>query len=154
MKISTPFLRSAYNYDRDAASDEAGLKCEDVSRTKQSFADEADINTIVRNFGLTGSLPDNYNPPQYGDFEGIADYQSALNAVIAADDAFMQMPPNLRERFHNNPQNLIEFLASENNYEEAVSLGLVQARSGEQKLDPNPKDSGQQASPKGAAGEP
>jgi len=154
MKSSVPFLRSPFNYDRDAASDESGLKCEDVSLTKQSFADECDINTIVRNFGLTGSLPDNYKPPQYGDFEGVADYQSALNAVIAADDAFMLMPPNLRERFHNNPQHLIEFLASENNYEEAVSLGLVQARSAEHKLDPNGSPLGQQASPKGAAGEP
>lgn len=125
--FSSPVLRSAFNYDRDAASLESGLACLDPSRTQQNFAEETDINTIVKRFNLTGELPSNFRAPQYGDFDGVADYQSALNQVIAANDAFMSMPAGLRARFHNNPQNLIEFLSREENREEAVKLGLLKA---------------------------
>lgn len=124
-KMFYPFVRSAYNYDRDAVSRETGVICEDESLTKQSFRDECDINTIVRNFGLTGQLPSDVRMPQYGDFTGISDYQSALNAVIAADDAFMELPAELRARFHHDPQHLLEFLANDANREEAQRLGLI-----------------------------
>ncbi|AXH75890.1 MAG: internal scaffolding protein [Microviridae sp.] len=124
--MSVPFVRSPYNYDRDLASAESALDCSgSPSLAKQSFADECDINTIVRNFGLTGQLPDNVTAPQYGDFEGIFDYQSALNAVIAAEDSFMAMPADLRARFHNSPQALLEFVSNDSNRDEAVKLGLV-----------------------------
>lgn len=150
--IRKMFLRTPYNYDVDAVSDETGLKCEDVSLTKQSFRDECDINTIVRNFGLTGELPDNVRVPQYGDFTGISDYQSAMNAVIAADAAFMELPAELRARFHNDPQALLEFVSNDNNYDEAVKLGLV-VPSGQRDLDSKVSPSSQEASPKGAVGE-
>lgn len=128
MAKASVFVRAPYNYDMGAVSDETGLLCEDVSLTKQSFAEECDINTIVRNFGLTGKLPDNYSPPQYGDFEGIFDYQSALNSVIAAERSFMELPAHIRARFHNNPQALLEFVSNEDNLEEAVKLGLALER--------------------------
>lgn len=121
-----PFVRTPFNYDRDEASIASGLACQDPSRTQQNFAEESDINTIVKRFNLTGELPSNFRAPQYGDFDGIADYQSALNQVMAANDAFMSMPAGLRARFHNNPQNLIEFLSREENRDEAVRLGLLQ----------------------------
>ena len=42
--------------DMDEASVEAGLECKDDSLAVQSQRDEADINTIVRRFGLSGEL--------------------------------------------------------------------------------------------------
>ena len=112
-KFVPVFLRTGNNYDMGAVSDETGLLCEDASLTKQSFAEECDINTIVRNFGLTGKLPDNFAPPQYGDFEGIFDYQSALNSVIKAQESFMELPAHIRARFHNDPQALLEFVSKD-----------------------------------------
>ena len=47
-KFVPVFLRAFNNYDMGAVSDETGLRCEDASLTKQSFAEECDINTIVR----------------------------------------------------------------------------------------------------------
>lgn len=123
------FLRTPYNYDVDAVSNETGLDCSDSpSLAKQSFADECDINTIVRNFGLTGQLPDPVRPPQYGDFEGIFDYQTALNAVIAADAAFMEMNADVRARFHNDPALFVDFCSNPANAEEMVKLGLAVER--------------------------
>ena len=120
-----PFLRTPYNYDTDAASNESGLHCEDVSLAQQHFKDECDINNILRQFNITGLLPENTLSPQYGDFTGVQDYHSALNQVIAAEDEFMALPATLRARFNNDPAKLIEFLNNPENKNEAVSLGLI-----------------------------
>ena len=122
-----PFLRTPYNYDVDKASDETGLACPDPSLAQQNFKDESDINYIVRQFGLTGELPGQTISPQYGDFTGVLDYHSAVNAVLAAQDEFMDLPAQMRSRFDNDPAKLIDFLQNEENREEAIKLGLVAA---------------------------
>jgi phage internal scaffolding protein len=125
MTKKVPFLRSPYNYDTDAASNESGLHCEDASLTQQHFKDETDINNILRQFNITGLLPEAPLSPRYGDFTGVVDYHSALNQVIAAEDQFMGLPATLRARFENDPALLIEFLNNPENLDEAISLGLV-----------------------------
>lgn len=120
-----PFLRTPYNYDVDKVSDETGLVCPDPSLAQQNFKDESDINYIVRQFGLTGQLPGQTISPQYGDFTGVLDYHSAVNAVLAAQDEFMDLPAQMRARFDNDPAKLIDFLGDEQNREEAIKLGLV-----------------------------
>lgn len=125
-EIKVPFLRTAYNYDMMAVSNDTGLFCNpEEGMTQQQFAEEADINTIVRRFGLTGELPENVRVPQYGDFTGIADYKDAMNAVRAADEAFMELPAEVRYKFANDPQRLLEFVADGKNREEAQKLGLL-----------------------------
>ena len=123
-----PFLRTPYNYDVDKVSDETGLACPDPSLAQQNFKDETDINFIVRQFGLTGELPGKPLSPQYGDFTGVLDYHSAVNAVLAAQDDFMELPAHMRSRFNNDPAELIDFLSKEENREEATKLGLVAAK--------------------------
>jgi phage internal scaffolding protein len=120
-----PFLRTPYNYDTDAASNESGLHCEDASLAQQHYKDECDINNILKQFNITGQLPEGALSPQYGDFTGIGDYHSALNRVIAAEDEFMALPADLRARFENDPAQLIEFLDKSENIDEAIKLGLV-----------------------------
>jgi len=128
MKITAPFLRTPYNYDTNAASNESGVHCEDASLAQQHFKDECDINNILRQFNITGLLPESPLSPRYGDFTGIGDYQSALNAVIAAEDGFMALPADIRSRFMNDPAMLIDFLADESNRAEAEKLGLVEPK--------------------------
>lgn len=121
-----PFLRTAYNYDRDKASDESGLDCSvEPSLTQQSFRDECDINVLVARFGLGAPLPQGLVAPVFGDFSGVDDYQSALNSIMAADEKFMMMPAAVRSRFGNDPQQFVEFCSDDRNLEEAVKLGLV-----------------------------
>lgn len=120
-----PFLRTEFNYDVDQASAESALHCLEPSLAQQNSKDECDINEIVRRFGVTGVLPQNMNPPQYGDFTEITDYQSALHAVRDAESRFMDMPADLRARFQNDPGELINFLHNENNRTEAQTLGLI-----------------------------
>lgn len=123
--MEVPFLRTPYNYDRDAASDESGLSCEDESLAIQSAAEEADINTIVRRFGLTGQLPSGVAMPRYGDFSNLPDFHTAMNMVRQAQEGFMNVPAEIRARFGNDPQQLMQFLEDDRNRDEAVKLGLV-----------------------------
>ena len=119
------FIRNPYNYDTNLASEESALYCEDPSRTKQSFKEECDINTILKRFNITGQVPVGPLQPQYGDFSGVIDYQTALNAVIAAQDSFNALPATLRNRFANDPAAFVDFCSDESNREEMIRLGLV-----------------------------
>uniref|UniRef100_UPI0040478447 hypothetical protein n=1 Tax=Algoriphagus sp. TaxID=1872435 RepID=UPI0040478447 len=119
------FIRTPYNYDTNLASEESALYCEDPSRTKQSFKEECDINTILKRFNITGQLPVGPLQPQYGDFSGVVDYQTALNAVIAAQESFNALPATLRNRFANDPAAFVDFCSDESNREEMIRLGLV-----------------------------
>lgn len=119
------FIRNPYNYDTNLASEESALYCEDPSRTKQSFKEECDINTILKRFNVTGQLPVGPLQPQYGDFSGVFDYQTALNAVIAAQESFNALPAMLRNRFANDPAAFVDFCSDESNREEMIRLGLV-----------------------------
>ncbi len=119
------FVRAPYNYDGDAVSDETGFKCDEPSMAQQQFKEESDINEIVRKFGVTGELPSNIRAPQYGDFTGIFDYHSAMNAVVAARDSFNAMPAEVRARFDNDPAAFVEFCSDEANRDEAKKLGLL-----------------------------
>lgn len=119
------FLRTPFNYDSNAASDESGLACKDVSLAKQQFADECDINTIARNFGLSGELPVGVRMPTSGDFSQVMDFQTAMNAVVAARESFDAMPARVRARFHNDPAEFIAFCDDPENRPEALKLGLI-----------------------------
>lgn len=115
---------SAYD-NHDARSTETGLACLDPSLTQQQFKDDADINFIVDRFMKTGHLPDPVSMPQYVDYEGIFDFQSAMNVVRAADENFMRMDAKVRSRFNNSPQEFLDFFANPANADEAVRLGLA-----------------------------
>lgn len=112
--------------DFEARSDETGLGPFEPTRTKQSFKDECDINTIVRRFGVTGELPQGVRVPSYGDFGSeVFDFQSAMNAVVAAQRTFEQLPASVRKRFGHDPQEFIAFFNDPANVEEGRRLGLV-----------------------------
>ncbi len=101
-----------------------------VSRTKQSFAKDADINRIVSRAEKTGFLVDpsvmSRREAFYGDFAGMPSYLEMQDTVAKCDQVFMQLPVDLRERFRNDPQMLLEFLADPANKDEAVRLGFLE----------------------------
>lgn len=126
-------FRTGYNVKVDDVSRKTGLRCEvhpdtgEVleSMTQQQFKDDADINEIVRRFGLTGQLPENLRMPVSGDFTGVSDFQSAMNLVLQAQEEFMKLPAHVRERFGNDPSKLMAFLDDASNRDEARKLGLL-----------------------------
>lgn len=81
--------------------------------TQQQFKEETDINTIVRRFGLTHTLPAAVAEGMYGDFTGITDYESAAAMIDQAHAAFMQLPAAVRDRFGNDVGKLVQYVESQ-----------------------------------------
>lgn len=111
--------------DFEEESKKTGLKCLDKTLAQQQFAEECDINTIVDRFHLTGEIPQLTDVPTFQAFEGIFDFQSAMNTVRQANETFMSMPANLRARFHNDPQEFLTFTSNKDNLPELEKLGLL-----------------------------
>jgi phage internal scaffolding protein len=125
MSKNTIFMRTQFNYDHNAASDASGLVCEEPTRAQQHHKDECDINVILERFGKTGQVPVNAISGTYGDFSGVHDYHTAINALIAAESEFAALPAQIRNKFANDPANLVQFLDNPDNRAEAEKLGLV-----------------------------
>lgn len=107
----------------------------EISLTKQSFRDQCDINIILKNYENTGMISHtNKSQGTYGDFTGISDYQSSLNAVITAQNSFNELPAGLRKYFDNDPAKLIQFISDDKNYDQAYKLGLISEETYSSKL--------------------
>lgn len=122
-------LRSGgFNYDADKRSLETGVAADRMQHphlTIQSAREETDINFIVKKFGLTGQFKPPARLPSYGDFTGVEDFHSAMNAIRTAEEGFMDLPSNIRTRFGNDPQLYLEFVTNPENKEEMYKMGLA-----------------------------
>lgn len=95
-------------YDAKERSDLTSIETGSETRVQQQFAEEVDINTIVRRYGVSPARPLGYGGEGlYGDFTEITDYESAVARVEKVREGFMKLPPEVRERFDNDPGKLI-----------------------------------------------
>lgn len=115
------------SYDAKAVSDACSSPGGGESMTQQHFADDADINTIVRRFGLTGQLPHSVSDGVYADFSGITDYDSALETIERTEARFMRLPAELRDTFRNDPAELVRFAVEHTEAELVEYFGRPQA---------------------------
>lgn len=113
-------LRHANFFDHDVDPDHP-----DFDRTIQSHAEDVDINVIMKRHAVTGTAPGARRIPEYGDFSQVNDYQEALNQLVIAQEAFLDLPADVREEFANDPGRLYAFLHDPKNLERARELGLV-----------------------------
>lgn len=95
------------------------------SKTKTSERDACDINKMVARFKDSGVLPIvNDIAAQYADVSELGSYHDARNRIANAEQMFGSLPSKIRERFHNDPGELLTFFADEKNRDEAIKLGL------------------------------
>lgn len=120
MATSNPVFRTPWS-PRVAVT----VKCEEPSLAQQNFKDEVDINHLLEKFKVTGQLPPAVRLPSYGDFTGVNDYQSAMNALNTARDAFMELPAQMRSEFGNDPQKFLEYCSDPKNADDLVKRGLA-----------------------------
>lgn len=125
--MSSVFIRQPYNYDVVAASDAVAFESTEPTMTQQQFKDESDINNLVDRFLRTGEIPPVDARAMYGDFvDSPQSYQEALDAVFEAQAGFDALPSKVRQRFNNDPAELLAFLQDSANLDEAIKLGLVE----------------------------
>lgn len=98
-----------------------------VSRTRQEFKDECNINVIMKKYERTGVISHVSNrQPRYVDFgDGVPDFHSAMNMMVEAEAAFMTLPAVVRKRFENDPAAFVEFASDEKNLGQLREWGLA-----------------------------
>jgi len=95
--------------------------------TRQEFAEEADINFLMARYERTGIPPAIAGmEPQYLDTTGFPDdLQVAMNQIIQAENAFMQLPAAVRKEFDNDPVQFVQFAADPENLPQMRTWGLA-----------------------------
>lgn len=145
-------FRTQFDQKSDERSAEHVTPSLGDSRTKQAFKDESDINNILKRYNVTGILPDTSRAAlaHFGDFTNVPPYQDSLTTVIESQNAFMELPAVVRQRFGNDPHQLFQFLGDKNNRDEAIKLGFI---SPPQQATPDPilalREAQEPTSPKG-----
>jgi len=92
----------------------------------ESFAPMCDINTIAARFLKTGELPLATRQGFYADTSYLpTDLLAAHEVIREASESFMQIPAKIRERFNNDPSQLLAFVQDPSNREQAIELGLI-----------------------------
>lgn len=94
-------------YDAKKHSEDTSIHTGSDSRVQQQYANEVDVNTIMKRYGITATAPLGPATGVYGDFTDIEDYESAVERIRGAEARFMALPAAVRERFGNNPGELI-----------------------------------------------
>lgn len=121
-------LRTARNF---GDSKQYAIKFSGESRTIQSQAEDADINVLVRRFGITGGVPVVAMPPVFQEFEDVFDFQSAMNVLTKAKNSFMELDAEVRLRFGNDPGRFVKFVDERDaegnrvNVEELRKMGIA-----------------------------
>lgn len=122
MKFLTGFESAK---EREAHSDLHGFATVGDSRTTQADATDCDINVIMKRYARTGQFVPPARLPEYGDFSGISDFRTALEAVRSAEQEFMRLDPRVRSHFENDPQAFLEACEDPERLDELADLGLL-----------------------------
>jgi phage internal scaffolding protein len=124
----SPLIRSDNDGLAKQISDLTSLDCSvEPSLTQQHFADECDINQIMKKYELTGLLPETHLTPRYGDTTLLPDFQSAQNLIAQANQDFASLPAHLRKRFNNDPAEFVQYLSEPGHEAELRELGVLNA---------------------------
>jgi len=104
-------LRTPYNYDRDEVSKNTALISDSETLTQQNFKDETDLNIMIRKYGV---LP--VSEVNWKEFDATVipkDYQALQNMLREADQAFMDLPADVRKAADNDPQKFLAIVESQ-----------------------------------------
>ena len=112
---------------RDNGSKRVLLHTNGTSKVQQHLKEECDLDKMLEKYKRTGQIKVRQNP-MFEDFSNLSSFHEAQNALIAAKNAFLEVPAKVRQRFDNDPQKMIDFLADQKNLAEAIDLGLIEEK--------------------------
>lgn len=120
-----PYSSAFAEIDRANPALYVDCSCE-PSLTRQEFADDCDINTLMAKYETTGTINHfNRQTPQYLDLGDVPDLQTSLSILHDATAAFMQLPATVRREFDNDPVKFVQFAADEKNLDKMREWGLA-----------------------------
>ncbi len=96
------------------------------SMTQQHFAEESEINNIIRTYDRNGIVEHiQRGNAIYGDFSNITDFSDALEQIKDAQQEFMNIPSEIREQFKNDAGEFFKFASNPANIDELIKMGLA-----------------------------
>lgn len=100
--------------------------CEGKTRAHQQYKEQCDVNNIIAKYKKTGTVTHVRNKVSgvYADLTNFPSYEEAMQTIVRANHAFLEVPAKIRARFNNDPQAMIDFLTNPENDKEAIELGL------------------------------
>ncbi|ALS03674.1 VP3 [Gokushovirus WZ-2015a] len=110
------------------AHEPVDLDCSDLpSQTRQEFAEECDINTIMAGYERTGVISHmNRREPMYVDLSEMPDnLADTLSMLESATAAFMSLPAKARAEFDNDAVKWVDFASDPRNNAKMVEWGLT-----------------------------
>ncbi|ALS03684.1 VP3 [Gokushovirus WZ-2015a] len=114
---------TGFYYEHEAVHSDT----EGPSRTRQEFAEECDINTIMLRYEATGIIS-HVDPrqPMYLDLTMMpGDLASTLDMLDRATESFMSLPASVRREMDNSVENFIAFATNEANLPKLKEWGLA-----------------------------
>lgn len=114
---------------------------EEPTMAMQQYKDSCDVNKIMKRYKETGTISHLRNAQNgvYMDLTELPDYAEALMQIKRADEAFKQIPAEVRLKFNNDPSQLITYLQDSKNHEEAIKYGLLVPKQNDEQ-NPKPND--------------
>lgn len=86
----------------DRWTDETAIACPpEEDKARQEFAEDADVNVILRRFGAGGFQP---RPVVYGVQDTDDELQDVYTAVAEAEAGWLKLPEHLRKRYPGWPE--------------------------------------------------
>jgi|TARA_A100001015_G_C15036330_1_gene736451 phage internal scaffolding protein len=102
------------------------------SMTQQHFAEESEINNILRSHDRNGVIEHIHRGNAiYGDFSNITDFSDALDQIREAQQEFLNVPSEIREKFQNDAGQFFKFASDPNNLDELIKMGLANPKQSE-----------------------
>lgn len=96
------------------------------SLTQQHFADESEINNIIRSHDRNGVIDHiQRGNAIYGDFSEITDLSDALVQIQEAQKEFLNIPSEIRERFKNDAGEFFKYASNPDNEDGMREMGLL-----------------------------
>lgn len=131
LERSPPFWKTPWNHDTDAAAANVALVCNDPTRTQQQFAEEADINNILRKFMQTGEPPRGNPNMAYMDITEEKDLQDSIVTQYEVEQAWNALPAAIRNIL-KDPKTFADYVdhcVSTGDIEPLRELGLAPKQS-------------------------
>lgn len=100
---------------------------DNVSRTRQEYAAECDINTLMDRYEATGAAVTHVNRsmPMFIDTTELPGLQGAMDIFRHAAEGFNALPAQVRRQFDNDAGKFVEFAGNPENLEQMRAWGLA-----------------------------
>ena len=110
-----------YSYRNPPPS--VGIDFPEPTLTQEHFKDECDINFMLARHGVLDPQPGSF----YCNFDTARDLRESLEYLREAEDSFLSLPASVREKFANDPANLLDFISRPENVSRFGEFGLTSA---------------------------